>query len=158
MKALLMLAIVAGVAYGGYYYYGANAGIIDDPTYAEARLDYDYGAGSLNFVFIAQTHNEMECREEARAMWEAVLASDGDDEVELERMECKKELKGQYAGIFDNEPLRVTYVAFEPKKRHERPGRLVLWGASHAQAKMFCEFIKKSARGEYAGTISCIDP
>jgi hypothetical protein len=155
MKAVLALIVLGVLGYFGFQKYQESAPVeIDDPVFAEMRVDIKVPGRELNFVLYGKMASELECRTRAAIVWGKAMA--GCKECSLATATCSKELAPRYAKLFDNQPIRSTYMSFTRGAQDERDGRMVIYGLTADEGDAICDTVRKQAQTQYEGKIECI--
>jgi hypothetical protein len=156
MKALLALILLGALGYFAYGKYQADAvpTEIVDPVFAEMRVDVKAQGRELEFVLYGKMADEEDCRTRAGIVWDKAIA--GCRECDLAVTNCRKELAPRYAKLFDDQPIRSTYMSFTRGNQDERDGRMVIYGLTADEGDAICEMIRKQAQAEYSGKVECV--
>ena len=155
-KLLLVLVLVAA----GYYWFShrqdqAVIGEIENPVYAEARVDLTVEGRELNMVLIGKMVDEEDCSARGERFWRDALV--GCTECQFIRYECKPELDENYQPLFANQLTRTSYVRLDRGTGDERDGRMLVWGLNKYEADMVCNLLKERMKTHYSGQVICVD-
>ncbi len=155
-KLLLVLVLVAA----GYYWFShrqdqAVIGEIENPVYAEARVDLTVEGRELNMVLIGKMVDEEDCSARGERFWRDALVEC--TECQFIRYECKPELSENYQLLFANQLTRTSYVRLDRGNGYERDGRMLVWGLNKYEADMVCNLLKVKMKSSYSGQVTCVD-
>lgn len=155
-KLLLVLVLLAG----GYYWFTHQQGregieAIENPVYAEARVDLQVQGRELNMVLLGKMVDEEDCSARGERFWRDTLEEC--TECQFVRYECQTELDENYLALFANQQTRTSYVRLDRGNNDERDGRMLVWGLNKYEADMLCSFLKEKMKTHYSGQVSCVD-
>ena len=158
MKTVLVLVLV-GVA--GYFSYrhlqshdSAAPDVIDDPVYADMRLDMHVGGRDLQFALFGKMASQADCDQRSKEVWGKVI--EGCKECVQRTSVCKTELEPRYQRLFDNTAIHSTYISFTRGSAYERDGRMVIFGLTADEGDAICEQTRSRFGSNYSGTIACV--
>lgn len=155
-KLVLVLILVAA----GYYWFShrqdqAVIGEIENPVYAEARVDLKVEGRELNMVLLGKMVDEEDCSARGERFWRDAL--EACTECQFVRYECKSELDENYQPLFANQLTRTSYVRLERGNGDERDGRMLVWGLNKYEADTVCNLLKERMKTHYSGQVICVD-
>ena len=146
-KLLLVLVLLAG----GYYWFTHQQGregieAIENPVYAEARVDLQVQGRELNMVLLGKMVDEEDCSARGERFWRDTLEEC--TECQFVRYECQPELDENYQALFANQQTRTSYVRLDRGNND---------GLNKYEADMLCSFLKEKMKTHYSGQVSCVD-
>jgi hypothetical protein len=119
MKAIIVL-IVLGVA--GYFgcakLQDGNPEVIENPVFAEMRVDAKVGGREPNMVLFAEMADDEDYRLRTREVWDETIGSR--EQCKMSVSACKPELEPRYRRMFENQQTQSTYMSFTRDSRYER--------------------------------------
>jgi hypothetical protein len=157
MKKLLLLIVLACAGYYGYAYLqngNQNPQHIENPVYAELRVDSKIEGRELNLVLFGEMVDEVDCRERFDRAWNKII--DGCAECAMKLSSCRTDLEPRYRRLFDDHAIHSTYLSFTKGSRYERNGRMVVYGLTSDEGDALCDAIRQQFQSRYEGTVACI--
>jgi hypothetical protein len=155
VKAILLL-IIAGVA--GYFVYSRyqdrSPEVIEDPVFADIRVDIKVAGRELNYLLLGKMADEEDCRTRAASVWQKVISSC--KECSFQVTTCQAKLAPRYAKLFDDQAIQSTYLSFKRGSRHERDGRMVIYGLTSDEGNQLCEMLRAQFQQQYTGQVQCV--
>jgi hypothetical protein len=152
LKALLLILALGFGLYYGYNHF-RNPARIEDPTFAELRVDVAVGSRTINVLAFAKMADEADCRERAEIVWRKVIDC---KECTLQLVDCKPALSPRYEQLFDDVPINIAYLSLTRGSRFERDARMVIWGVTGKEGGQLCEQLKTGVRSRYSGQLQCV--
>ncbi len=158
MRALLLLAVVSGVAW--WMLQGRvdvnNPEVIEQPVYLEHRIDFQSGSRVVHMVLFVKTPNEEDCQERTRRAWQKYL--EGCGQCTFKSHQCSGDIKSRYLKAIEGGSLETTFLRATRGNRYERSGMIVLWGLNQQESDHICDGMKGSVGKTYTGTLECVRP
>ena len=155
MKKLILLIALAGAAYFAYTRFQAgNPGHIENPVYAELRVDTKAGSRELNLVLFGEMVDDTDCRERFGRAWDKIV--EGCVDCSMRLSSCCSDLEPRYRRLFDDTAIHSTYLSFTKGSRYERNGRMVVYGLTGDEGDALCESLRQQFQTRYKGTVACI--
>jgi hypothetical protein len=155
MKKLILLIAFAGAAYFAYArFQGGNPEHIENPVYAEMRVDAKVPGRELNLVLFGEMVDDADCRERFDRAWDKVV--EGCAECTMSLASCRSDLEPRYRRLFDDTAIHSTYLSFTKGSRYERNGRMVVYGLTGDEGDTLCEMLRKQFQSRYEGTVTCV--
>lgn len=157
MKGIIVLVLLGAFgwfAYDHFLHDDENPQKIEDPVYAEMRMDVKAGGRELNFALFARMASEDDCRLRAERVWQAAI--EGCPTCSIEIRNCQPQLPARYAKLFDDVPIPSTYLSLTRGSKLERDGRLVVYGLTAAEGTAICEQMRQQFARSYTGEIACV--
>lgn len=154
MKVIIALILLSGL---GYYYYinNTNPAEINDPTFAQARIEFTVQNRDLTMVLMGKMANTTDCEKRGQRFWKRVLEKC--ESCDFIDYQCKQELPARYQKLFENKPTYATYIVAERGDRTERDARMIVWGLSKMESNVFCQYMSKNMKTTYKGKVSCVE-
>jgi hypothetical protein len=154
------LVLVLLLAAAGYYWYVDRQDLseivaIENPIYAEARVDLKVEGRELNMVLLGKMVDEEDCSARGERFWRDTL--EACTECQFIRYECKSALDENYQALFANQLTRTSYVRLDRGNGYERDGRMLVWGLNKYEADMVCNLLKERMKTHYSGQVICVD-
>ena len=140
---------------GFFYTYQANPPEIDDPYYAEARIDFNVEHRDLTMVLVGKMVDVTDCEKRGQKFWRNML--EDCDTCEFIDYQCKPELSRRYQIMFENRPTFAAYVAADRGSRFERNARIIVWGLTRNESIEFCNYIINAMVKKYSGQVNCVE-
>jgi len=157
MKFIGTVIVLAVVGFGVKSYLDkSNPAVIQNPVYAEMRIDATFGIREINVVLFGEAVSMDDCNMRTENTWKEVMS--GCPTCEISPPKCTDDLPPRYARLFDNVAIPSTYLAFSRGSRLERNGRLVVYGLTRDEGLAVCEQLRSSAAANYSGKMECIAP
>ena len=153
LGGMFKLVLLIGGILTAYALYN-NPSTIDQPIYAEMRIDLTAQGREINTVLFAKMVDQDDCEQRADKVWREVMHKC--DICSFKETQCKTQLNQRYMSLFEDARINTTYISFNRSNRFERDGRMVMWGLNHQEAQEACKIVKSSAKGKYRGDIRCI--
>jgi hypothetical protein len=155
MKKLILLIVLAVAGYFAYtHFQAANPEHIENPVYAELRVDAKVGGRELNLALFGEMVDEVDCRERFGRAWDKIVA--GCAECSMRLASCRSDLEPRYRRLFDDTVIASTYLSFTKGSRYERNGRMVVYGLTSDEGDALCESLRQQFQTRYEGTVACI--
>jgi len=158
MKALLILIVLGAGGYFAYQHFHADADaapqVIEDPVYADIRLDMHVGGRDLQFALFGKMASQSDCEQRSKKVWGRVI--DGCRECVQQTAVCKTELEPRYQRLFDNAAIHSTYLSFNRGSQTERDGRMVIFGLTADEGDAVCDQAISRFQTNYTGKIECV--
>jgi hypothetical protein len=155
MKKLLLLIVLAVAGYVAYSrIQGGNPEHIENPVYAELRIDTRVGSRELNLVLFGEMVDDIDCRERFDRAWDKLI--EGCVGCTLQLSSCRADLEPRYRRLFDDTVIHSTYISFTKGSRYERNGRMVVYGLTNDEGDALCDSLQKQFQAHYSGTVACI--
>ena len=153
MKILFLLLVVCGA---GYYLYlvQSNPATIENPYYAEARVEFRVQSRDLSMVIMGEMVDRDDCEKRGQRFWRSALEKC--ETCQFVDYHCKSELSERYQMLFDKYATYTTYIAAERGNRYERNGRMIVWGLSTQESDQVCKYLINTMKSTYKGHVSCI--
>jgi hypothetical protein len=155
VKIFVLLLVLGAGGYSAYAkFQDGNPESIENPVFAEIRIDANAGGRELNMVLFGEMADEEDCRTRAHEAWDRMIAGCAGCKMTLNT--CKAALEPRYQRMFDNQATHSTYLTFARGSRYERDGRMVIFGLTSDEGDAMCETIKSEFKKQYTGQIECI--
>ena len=155
MKKLILLVVLAVAGYVAYSRFEAgNPEHIENPVYAELRMDAKVGSRELNLVLFGEMVDDVDCRERFDTAWSKL--TEGCVACTLQLASCRADLEPRYRRLFDDTAIHSTYLSFTKGSRFERNGRMVVYGLTNDEGDALCDSLQKQFQQHYSGRVSCI--
>jgi hypothetical protein len=155
MKKLIVLIVLAAAGYFAYTRYQDSAPErIENPVYAELRVDTKVGSREINLALFGEMVDEADCRERFRQAWDKML--DGCIGCSMRLASCRADLEPRYRRLFEDTSIHSTYLSFTKGSRHERNGRMVVWGLTADEGDALCDALRQQFQAHYEGTVACV--
>lgn len=155
MKKLILLIALAAAGYFAYArFQGANPEHIENPVYAELRVDTKVGSREVNLVLFGEMADDVDCRERFGRAWDKLV--EGCVGCSMSLSACRTDLEPRYRRLFDDTAIHSTYLSFTKASRYERNGRMVVWGLTGDEGDALCESIRQQFQTRYEGKVACI--
>jgi hypothetical protein len=155
MKKLILLIVLAIGGYIGYSRFQAgNPEHIENPVYAELRMDTKVGSRELNLVLFGEMVDDVDCRERFDRAWDKLI--EGCVGCTLQLSSCRTDLDPRYRRLFDDTVIHSTYISFTKGSRYERNGRMVVYGLTNDEGDALCDSLRQQFQAHYSGTVACI--
>ncbi len=159
MKKLIIIALIAVIAYAGYRQSeirnGAYTAEITDPIYVEFRLSMKTPGRDIDTALFGKMANVEDCEMRSERVWKKIVKDC--PTCELTAMKCRNDLEPRYLRLFDNTPIHSTYLSFDRGSRYERDGRMVVYGLTSDEGNKVCELLKQTMQQGYSGKVNCIN-
>jgi hypothetical protein len=152
VKSLLFIAAIGFGVYYGYNHF-RNPAHIDNPVFAELRVDVHADSRTINVLTFAKMADEADCRERAEIVWRKVIDC---KECTMQLIDCKPSLSARYEQLFDDVPINISYLSLTRGSRYERDARMVIWGITGKEGVQLCELLKNGIRPRYSGRLQCV--
>ncbi len=151
---LLVVAIAAGVY--AYNDRQNNPVDIDSPVYVESRVNIEIPqvGRDLEYVFVGEMVSQEDCQKRSQRYLKKLF--EDCDTCNLKKLHCKSNLANRYKNLFKGKTTYTTYLSLDKGNRHERNGRMVIWGLTEQEAEMACGHIKQKIKEKYKGTVHCV--
>jgi hypothetical protein len=155
MKKLILLIVLAVGGYIGYSRFQAgNPEHIENPVYAELRMDTKVGSRELNLVLFGEMVDDVDCRERFDRAWDKLI--EGCVGCTMQLSSCRTDLEPRYRRLFDDTVIHSTYISFTKGSRYERNGRMVVYGLTNDEGDALCDSLRQQFQARYSGTVACI--
>jgi hypothetical protein len=158
MKTLVMMILVGLAGYFGYQHFNSDDSaapdVIDNPVYADMRLDMQVGGRDLQFALFGKMASQADCDQRSKEVWGKVI--EGCKECIQRTSVCKTELEPRYQRLFENTAIHSTYISFTHGSAYERDGRMVIFGLTADEGDAICEQTRSRFGSNYSGTIECV--
>lgn len=155
MKKLILLIALAAAGYFAYArFQNSNPERIENPVYAELRVDTKVGSRELNLVLFGEMVDDVDCRERFGRAWDKLV--EGCVDCSMRLSSCRADLEPRYRRLFDDTSIHSTYLSFTKGSRYERNGRMVVYGLSSDEGDALCDSLRQQFQARYSGTIACI--
>jgi len=159
VKKLLLLIVIASVAYFGYRHYqqgeGAISGEITTPVFAEYRVTAHIAGRDIEMALFGKMASNDDCHRRADVVWNKVL--DNCKECTSSNFQCRDTLEPRYLKLFDDVAIHSTYISFHHGSPFERDGRMVTYGLTSDEGDKLCEMMKPMFKEKYSGTVECVN-
>ncbi len=155
MKKLVLLIVLAAAGYFVYARFQAgNPEHIENPVYAELRVDTKVGSRELNLVLFGEMVDDVDCRERFGSAWDKIV--EGCAGCSMRLASCRSDLEPRYRRLFDDTAIHSTYLSFTKGSRYERNGRMVVYGLTGDEGDALCESMRQQFQAHYEGTVACV--
>lgn len=158
MKAFLIVILIGAAIYFGYQHLNndelAAPDVIDNPVYADVRVDARVGGRDLQLVLFGKMASQEDCELRSALVWTKFLS--GCKECIKRTSVCKAQLEPRYQRLFDNVAIPSAYVSATRGSKYERDGRIVIFGLTADEGDAICEQTIANFKSSYAGTIECV--
>jgi hypothetical protein len=155
MKKLILLIALAAAGYFAYArFQNSNPEHIENPVYAELRVDTKVGSRELNLVLFGEMVDDVDCRERFGRAWNKLV--EGCVDCSMRLSSCRTDLEPRYRRLFEDTSIHSTYLSFTKGSRYERNGRMVVYGLSSDEGDALCDSLRQQFQARYSGTIACI--
>ena len=158
MKAFFVLLLLAAAGYFGYRHFttddGAAPEVIENPVYADVRVDMRVAGRDLQFALFGRMASEEDCQRRSNPVWGKVI--EGCKECVQRTATCKPALEPRYERLFSNTPIHSTYISFTRGSPQERDGRMVIYGLTVDEGDAICQQAVQRFRTNYTGKAECV--
>lgn len=160
MKSILIIGVIAVVAYFGYQKFSEQGGFSSlqgpqgEPVYARMTATQAIGSREVEAVVIVRTHSQEDCEQRGRRAASSLLVNCKD--CEQTQIQCLGSLGTRESGYLEKRPTHLTYLVGEPGARDEREGAMIFWGLTVDEARQLCDYARQELSKRYAGTLTCI--
>jgi hypothetical protein len=155
MKKLIVLVALAAA---GYFAYGrfqnGEPEQIENPVYAELRLDMKVGNRELNLALFGEMVDDADCRQRFERAWNKII--EGCPDCSMRLSSCNADLEPRYRRLFDDTQIHSTYLSFTKGSRDERNGRMVVYGLTRDEGDAVCDSLRQQFQTRYTGEVACI--
>lgn len=152
MKILILIALGV-LAYAGYQRMLPPAPI-DQPVFAEIRINMAVSGREIEAAIFGKTTDEADCR--ARSLRVSDHLKVNCPYCVIQSSECKPSLAPRYAKFFDDIPTSATYLSMNASNRGERDVRMILWGLTGNEGDTVCEQMRTIFHLIHSGPLKCI--
>jgi len=155
MKKLILLIVLAAAGYFAYSrFQAANPDHIENPVYAELRVDTKVAGRELNLVLFGEMVDDVDCRDRFDRAWDKII--EGCVDCTMRLSSCRADLEPRYRRLFDDTVIHSTYLSFNKGSRYERNGRMVVYGLTSDEGEALCDSLRQQFQSRYEGTVDCI--
>ncbi len=155
MKKIVVLMVIGVAGWLTWHRVASqNPETIDEPVYAEFRVDKTVEGRELNMALFGEMASEADCRERAQRVWTKVI--EDCEACTMSMPACKADLEPRYLRLFDERAIHSTYLSFTRGSRYERNGRMVVYGLTVEEGDAVCEAIAVEFRKKYTGEVRCV--
>jgi hypothetical protein len=155
MKKLIVLIVLAAAGYFAYArFQNGNPEHIDNPVYAELRLDTKLGSRELNLALFGEMVDDIDCRERFDRAWNKII--EGCPDCSMRLAACSADLAPRYRRLFDDTQIHSTYLSFTKGSRYERNGRMVVYGLTNDEGDALCDSLREQFQTRYTGQVACV--
>ena len=152
MKNILIFLFIAGGAVVLWKRHQIPE-VIENPVYAEIRLNLEGNGRQLEGVIFGKTTNEADCKNNLEVF--ESLAPKACPICKIAKSECKTELAPRYTKFFDNTPSSVTYLSLARGEPAERELRMIFWGVTLEESNKLCDAVPGLQKG-WKGAVKCV--